>query len=220
MEDLHEEEADFGCDGFGAGTALLSEGPVSERPASERIVAAARELFCRDGIHATGIDRILSAAGASKMALYAKFGSKEALVHEVLLREGAAWRTAFFAEMNRGAPAALGRLRHLVPALAAWFDSGRFYGCSFMNASAEHAKGEPNLRALAVEHHRIIREHLVAIAIEAGIAEPDRVVRRMMLVMDGTIASLMVAGDRGVLAVAQENIDAILQSSIDHISQK
>ena len=48
----------------------------------ERILEVARELFCRDGIHATGIDRILTEAGASKMTLYSRFGSKEALRSE------------------------------------------------------------------------------------------------------------------------------------------
>ena len=204
------DEAEITCAGFGQGANALSGTLSPDRPASERIVTAARELFCRDGIHATGIDRILSAAGASKMALYAKFGSKEALVHEVLTREGAAWREAFFAEMERGGPTPLGRLRQIVPALAAWFGSGRFYGCSFMNASAEHAKGEPGLRALAVEHHRLIREHILAITTEAGLTQPDKVARQLMLVMDGTIASLMVAGDPGVLTIAQDNLDAIL----------
>lgn len=56
----------------------------------ERILEVARELFCRDGIHATGIDRILTEAGASKMTLYSRFGSKEALLREVLVREGQA----------------------------------------------------------------------------------------------------------------------------------
>ena len=50
----------------------------------ERILLAACELFCRDGI--------LAEAGASKMTLRGRFGSQEALVREVLRQEDAAWR--------------------------------------------------------------------------------------------------------------------------------
>ncbi|MGI4943795.1 MAG: TetR/AcrR family transcriptional regulator, partial [Janthinobacterium lividum] len=65
---------------------------IGAAPPHERILAAARDLFCRDGIHSTGIDRILQEASASKMTLYSRFGSKEALVRLVLHQEGEAWR--------------------------------------------------------------------------------------------------------------------------------
>ena len=210
MEFSHENEACVLGASFRALSPASADGTVSERPAGERILAAARELFCRDGIHATGIDRILAAAGASKMALYARFGSKDALVQEVLLREGAAWREAFFAELAQAGPDPMTQLLAVVPALGAWFDSGRFYGCSFMNAAAEHSKGEPHLRALAVEHHRLIRERLTAIAQAAGVPAPAKVARQIMLLLDGVIASLMVAGDPSVLEVAGDNLRGIV----------
>jgi len=213
MEDLLENEACMLGSGFRALSPASAEGTASERPAGERILAAARDLFCRDGIHATGIDRILAAAGASKMALYARFGSKDALVQEVLLREGAAWREAFFAELEQAGPDPMAQLLAVVPALGAWFGCGRFYGCSFMNAAAEHSKGEPQLRAMAVEHHRLIRERITAIAEAAGVATPAKVARQIMLLMDGVIASLMVAGDPGVLEVAGENLRGIVRQA-------
>jgi AcrR family transcriptional regulator len=186
---------------------------LTDRPAGERIVAAARELFCRDGIHATGIDRILAAASASKMALYSRFGSKEALVREVLQREGAEWRASFFAEVMRAGHDPMSRLMGVVDALEAWFRGGRFYGCSFMNASAEHSKGEPTLRALAAEHHREVLGFLEAIAIEAGLHAPRMIARQILLTMEGTIASLMVAGDGDVLTIARANLQSILRST-------
>lgn len=183
---------------------------AQERPAAERIVEVARELFCRDGIHATGIDRILSAAGASKMTLYTRFGSKEALVREVLLREGAEWRAAFFAAIAAAGPDPLARLYRVIPALAEWFEGGRFYGCSFMNAAAEHSKGDPVLRALAAEHHRHVLVFLEDLAARAGLAEPAFVARQLLLTIDGTIAALMVSGDPAVLTVAARNLQSVL----------
>jgi AcrR family transcriptional regulator len=173
-------------------------------------VDVARDLFCRDGIHATGIDRILAEAGASKMTLYSRFGSKEALVHEVLLREGAEWRAAFFAAVDRPGTTALDQLRYVIPALGEWFHSGRFYGCSFMNAAAEHSKGEPVLRTMAAQHHRHVLDFLEVRTAAAAFDEPALVARQILLTIDGAIAALMVSGDPTVLDVAQRNMLSIL----------
>ena len=107
----------------------------------DRILEVARELFCRDGIHATGIDRILAEAAASKMTLYSRFGSKEALLREVLAREGEAQRTMIFQALDDAGPGPADSLHAAIDGLRTWFDSERFYGCAFMNAAAEHTKG-------------------------------------------------------------------------------
>lgn len=175
----------------------------------ERILHVARELFCRDGIHATGIESILAAAGASKMTLYKRYGSKDALLGAVLREEGRLQREHLFAEMAHGAdPAA--RLRQVVPAMKAWFGSGRFHGCALMNAVAEHTKGEPWLRELAAEHHHEILAVLGAQAEAAGYADPALLARQILLLMDGMIAATMVSGDPAVVTVAERTLDAIL----------
>jgi len=194
-------------------SGLASELVEQQRPAAERIVDVARELFCRDGIHATGIDRILAAAGASKMTLYTRFGSKDALVREVLTREGREWRAMFFSALEEAGPDPMQRLLAVVPALGAWFNSGRFYGCSFMNASAEHPKGETMLREMAADHHRHVLDTLEQLTRAVGFAEPATLARQILLTIDGTIAALMVSGDPNVLLVAERNLKAILNQS-------
>ena len=178
--------------------------------AHERILTAARDLFCRHGIHATGIDCILDAAGASKMALYGRFGSKEALVWEVLLREGAEWRAAFFAAVAAGGDTPFGRLLAVVPALGQWFADRRFYGCAFMNAIAEHDKDETWLREITAEHHAKVLAFLTATATEAGFTEPAVLAKQILLLIDGATAALMVTRDEGVLAIAARNLQAVL----------
>ena len=194
-------------------TRQLDASDADGRAPHERILDVARDLFCRDGIHATGIDRILATAGASKMTLYTRFGSKEALVRAALREEGVAWRAAFFAAVVATSDDPAERLRGIVPALAAWFRGGRFYGCVFMNAVAEHTKGELWLRELAAEHHREILAFLTAQVAAAGHADPALVARQILLLMDGMIAATMVNGDDTVLAVAERTLDAILSGA-------
>lgn len=202
-------------DGSTASNRGTTMAPSPRRvPPHERIIEVARDLFCRDGIHATGIDRILTEAGASKMTLYGRFGSKEALVREVLAREGAEWRETFFALVEAVGPDPADRLQATVPALRTWFEGARFYGCPFMNAAAEHTKGsgggEPWLREMTAQHHAAIIAFLAGLAQAAGYAEPRMMARQILLLLDGAIAALMVSGDPGVLDVAARNLRAVL----------
>lgn len=185
---------------------------AAPQPAT-RLLEVAREMFCRDGIHATGIDRILAEAHVSKMTLYARFGSKEALVREVLRQEGVDWRAQFFAAVTASGGTAEARLRGIVAALEPWFRGGRFYGCAFMNAVAEHAKGEAWLRELAASHHQQTIAFLAELAAAAGYAEPAILARQLLLLMDGAIAAFMVTGDPAILDLTRRNLNAVLDGA-------
>src|ERR1700741_4462234 len=54
--------------------------------AQERILSAAGSLFYREGIHATGVERIAQQAGVSKRTMYQHFGSKKLLAAGCLRR--------------------------------------------------------------------------------------------------------------------------------------
>lgn len=188
-------------------------------PAHERIVEAARDLFCRHGIHATGIDKILAVASASKMTLYSRFGSKDALLREVLSREGADWQSAFFSAVQDAGEGPENQLRGIVSALGSWYRGGRFYGCAFMNAIAEHDKSETWLRQIAAVHHKAVLEFLANLADSAGYPEPEILSRQLLLLVDGATAALMVTADSSVLAIAGRNLTAILDASKSPFAQ-
>ena len=50
------------------------------RSARERILAAASDLFYREGMQNVGIDRIIAESGVAKMSLYNNFKSKDELI--------------------------------------------------------------------------------------------------------------------------------------------
>ena len=187
-----------------------AEQGVPQAAPHERILAVARELFCRDGIHATGIDRILALAGASKMTLYSRFGSKEALVRLVLHQEGEAWRGRFFAALDAAAPTPAGRLGQAVAVLGPWFRETGFTGCAFINAAAEHTKGEPWIREIATGHHRLVLARLAEEARGAGASGPELLARQILLILDGAMAAMMVAGDTAVLDASGHTLQAVL----------
>src|SRR6185312_17487048 len=54
------------------------------RGARQRILNTATDLFYREGINATGVERLASEASVSKRTLYQHFPSKTAVVEEYL----------------------------------------------------------------------------------------------------------------------------------------
>src|SRR6267142_5166017 len=78
---------------------------ATARPPSprERIVAAARELFYRQGIRAIGVDAIAEAAGTNKMTLYRHFSSKDDLV-AAYLRQSASEADGCWARFEQALP--------------------------------------------------------------------------------------------------------------------
>ncbi len=59
------------------------------RGARQRILQTAAELFYRDGINATGVERLAAESSVSKRTLYQHFPSKTAVVEEYLRAHGA-----------------------------------------------------------------------------------------------------------------------------------
>ncbi|MBF8189739.1 TetR/AcrR family transcriptional regulator [Nonomuraea sp. K274] len=73
----------------------------------QRILDAAQVLFQRQGYHATGVNQILSEAGAPKGTLYFHFpGGKEELAVETVSRAADQWGQAIDAALAQADPAA------------------------------------------------------------------------------------------------------------------
>src|SRR5882757_10082061 len=106
-------------------------------PPRERILAAARELFYRRGIHAVGVDAIAEAAGTNKMTLYRHFASKDVLVaaclSELTQEFDAAWDV--IADAHAGDPK--GQLLAWLRYVADFKENEADRGCAFANAAIE-----------------------------------------------------------------------------------
>ena len=107
-------------------------------PARERILLTAHDLFYREGIRATGIDRVIAEAGVTKVTFYRHFPSKNALISAFLEYRHQRWMAWFKEALQRHRSARQGKgLDALVPALAEWFRDESFRGCAFINSVGE-----------------------------------------------------------------------------------
>ncbi|MGL6326246.1 TetR/AcrR family transcriptional regulator [Aeromonas rivipollensis] len=117
----------------------------------QQLMATAYRLFNRHGFHATGIDRIWAEAGSTKRTLYRHFPTKDALIEAVLMARDAEFFALLDARMD-GVSGREARLRALLDGFADWFGRSDFYGCNFINASAEFSDARHPVRKLVVAH--------------------------------------------------------------------
>src|SRR5262245_2937259 len=111
-----------------------------ERPPRERILAAAADLFYRQGIRAVGVDAIADAAGTNKMTLYRHFASKDELVAEYLRRMSTT-ADACWERLERRHPGdALAQLRTWLKDVADHVEDREARGCPVANAAVELAE--------------------------------------------------------------------------------
>ncbi|MGY1839744.1 MULTISPECIES: TetR/AcrR family transcriptional regulator [unclassified Modestobacter] len=157
------------------------------RPARERLLTAAAELFYEGGIAATGVDAVLRRAGVAPATMYAHFAGKDALVAAYLQERHERWRATWDEVLQQCTdPAA--RLLSLFDAVARYRrQEGNRRGCGFLAAATELPGGHPGQTWLAADT-RLLTERLQTLAQEAGADDPGSLAGELLLVYDGALA--------------------------------
>jgi AcrR family transcriptional regulator len=186
-----------------AGVKRRGRPPKSAGPAESvegRILDSACRLFYTEGVRATGIDRILSRAGAAKASLYAHYGSKDDLVRAYLERQVQAWMARV---QERIAPAdgRAGLLR-LFDMLGEFASGENFRGCPFLNATSELADPSHPGRAVLRRQREWLHSLIRGLLSSADVHDLDRVSRAVVVLYDGALASAILDGDGGAAAAA------------------
>lgn len=160
--------------------------PQGTSVARERLLTTATDLFYREGIHAVGVDRIISAADVTRATFYRHFPGKEDLVEAYLGVEDAVIRGAFTAAGEAtDDPAEL--LRLVIEGLAA--DIARLHtrGCPFINAAAEYPDPESGVRVAVGAHRDWFRSQLEALLTAAGAEDPSSAAGELVLLRDAAM---------------------------------
>lgn len=180
------------------------------RPARERILLTAHELFYREGIRATGVDRVIAEAGVAKLTFYRHFPGKNDLVLAVLEHRHTCWMAWFNAALARHRPGNGSALAALVPTVAEWLRDEQFRGCAFLNAVGELGGTLPEVVSICRRHKQEMtatiakllpasRQHMrqanaIAIAVDGTIAhaqfEPDA--KAPLKALDDLLRSFLV----------------------------
>ncbi len=149
----------------------------------ERLLQAASELFYAEGVQSVGVDRVIAHAGVAKASLYSTFGSKEGLVSAYLERRHDELIGRLRAATD-GVEDPVERMLAVFDAQAAQFPRPGYRGCAFMAASAE-APADSEITAATAKYRKELRDLLVELATDAGVADPEQLADQLRLIYDG-----------------------------------
>jgi AcrR family transcriptional regulator len=180
------------------------------RGARGRILAAAAELFARQGFNATSINELRAAARVSKRTLYQHFASKDELILTYLAEY--ARRGPIEALLRREDLAPRSRLLELFTALA---DPQCLLPDPLVAAATEFPQPGHPVHEAAREHAEAFGARLAALAREAGARDPERTARRLAMLYDGACCRLLVEDVATVVADAYRLATAILRDAVD-----
>jgi AcrR family transcriptional regulator len=191
-------------------SVVMSSGTTEGTP-RERLLAAANELFYREGVHTVGIDRVIERAGVAKATLYSTFGSKDELI--------AAYLEARHNAMRERLRRAIDRRRSPRARLLAAFDvqadlaaDESYRGCAFANATAESHGSSAD--AAVARYRAWVRATFVELAADAGARDPATLARQLHLLWDGASASARMDHDPASARAAKSAASVLLDAAL------
>ena len=176
----------------------------------DHLIDTAVDLFCRNGFHATGIDKIIAESGVAKMTLYKHFKSKDELILAALHRRDETFRNGFMRDVERLGKTPRDRLLAIYDVIEEWFHGKNFTGCTFINASAEYSCADDPIHAAAAEHKRLVLAYMVELATTAKAKDPDALAQGLMMLMEGAVVMAHVAGKKDSAAQAKKTAEVLL----------
>ena len=181
--------------------------------ARERLLAAAYELFSREGVQAVGVDAIIERSGVARQTMYRHFKSKQELVLAFLERREEVWTRGWLEEETaRRTQDPAGRLLAIFDVFDEWFRRPDFEGCSFINVMLEHPDENHPLHIAAARYLASIREFLKQLARSAGIKRDEPFARQWHILMKGSIVAAG-EGDRDAARRAKAVAQLLLEEA-------
>ena len=198
--------------------AAVPAAPADRRPVRERLLAAADELFYREGINNVGIDRVLEHAGVAKASLYATFGSKEELVRAYLQGRQESRRARIEARIAKHT-APREQLLAVFDASSEAFAHPGFRGCAFLMANSELPGGE-RTRSVCDSYRGWIRDLFTRLAREAGARDVKTLAQQLVLLYDGALVSAQMDGNAAAAQAARDTAAVLLDAAVGTASRR
>lgn len=166
-----------------------------ERPsaARDRILETADNLFYALGLHAVGVERIITDAGVTRVTFYRHFSSKEELVDAYLSQRGGRLRRRVAEASEAHALDPRGLLTFLAFSLMRDSEESTYRGCEFVNAAAEFTRDDHPVQRRGVDQRKWLVDEAAEALGALGHPEPHRLARKLMMLRTG--ASMVLGLD-------------------------
>lgn len=170
----------------------------------EQVLALALAHFWRHGYVSTSIEDLVEATGAQRSTLYRSFGSKAGLFRAAVEQ----YSVSQAANIDLGCSPEAQLRAWFDAAVASSLDDGTPPGCLLINASAEHAALDPDLRDLVDAHLQLIESWFHATASQI---RPDADPSELGAVLMGANYGVFLLGRRGA---PEAQLRAVVDSAL------
>jgi len=196
--------------------------PSPPKTGRERLVAAAIDLFYRNGFAAIGIDRVIEAAGVTKTTFYKHFASKDDLMVAAVQRrdewESQAWGSAV--RRLAGDDPAL-QLLAMLDVMDLWFNDPEFRGCMFMNTAAEFPNPHDPVHQAAAAYRRRSRDGFRNLAIAAGAdaAAAETFADCFAAIVEGALIMRQTHGRNDAARVVRPAVEQLVRAYLPNVPE-
>ena len=185
----------------------------------EHLVKTAQALFYKQGIRATGIDTILAESGVAKKTLYNHFKSKDELVIAALQRRDQQFMDMLRTGVHKHTPLQSGderlaRVLAFFDTLTEWIQSESFYGCMFINASAEYPRQNDPVHVACASHKRLVIQFIEELLARGNFEHSYNLARQIALLADGAIVNAYTTNDLNAAKEAKSMAVVILEPQL------
>lgn len=181
------------------------------RGARQRILEAATELFYREGINATGVERLVSEASVSKRTLYQHFPSKVAVVEEYLrtIQRGVGDPIQPGPDAENRTPRA-----RLLSLFVSPVSNGSLRGCPFHNAAVEAGDAVPEVQSIVHEYKQEFIRGVASLAKQAGATNPKLLGSQLAVLYEGAAATSTSLGDPDPWVCARKAAQTLIDQAV------
>jgi AcrR family transcriptional regulator len=180
-----------------------------------RIVDAAYDVFYKEGFAHAGLDAVARAAGVTKRTLYHHFDSKQTLIAAVLeAQHGLALaRIRQWGERAGDDPEAV--VVTMFAEYQAWSRRAGWRSAGFTRAAMEFARSPGHPARIAARRHKAaVEDWLAEQFARGGISEARELARRIMLLVEGCNALILMRGDASYAVSAGATAQLLVRAAL------
>ena len=160
----------------------------------DQILQVADDLFYREGIHVTGVDRIIANSGVAKTTFYRYFPSKDNLVVAYLEDRNRRFWTCIEAAVAQAPQDPKSQLLAIFKWLEDLMAQPDCYGCPFLITVTEFPALDHPGHQVAIAHKTQVRDLLTELSEKAGTANPQELGAHLLMLLDGAFVERRLYG--------------------------
>ena len=173
------------------------------------LVDTATRLFAQYVYTAVGIDRIIAEAGVAKMTLYKHFASKQDLIVAVLKQRDQQFMQSLQTYVLQYTELEL-QIKAIFDWHQQWFQQADFYGCMFINASAEFHQAQAAIQTINQAHKQGITDWLHSLLTPTYAEQAAAIAQQLSLLLDGAIVSTQITPKSDAILIAYQTAKFLL----------